>query len=141
MLDSKILSDLRCGKTHTPTKENIINIVFTLELSLQEAIELLLKAGYDLSDVDNSINNKSLDKLIDEEIIKYFKDEKEERQKLHEKWIDLIFINLIKQQNFNMTFEDISNKIDNKLYYAKLEHDRKELEELKKISKKNKYRM
>ena len=46
VLSSKILSDLRCGKTVVPTKRNVIATIFNLRLSVDESYTLLAKANY-----------------------------------------------------------------------------------------------
>ena len=76
MLDSKILSDLRCGNTNAPTKRNVIAIIFILKLSADEAYSLLAKANYTCS--------------------KYIKDRFNEEIKF-----DKICISYIDKQNFN----------------------------------------
>ena len=48
-LDSKMLSDLRCGNTNAPTKRRVIAIIFALELPADEAYELLARAHYNRS--------------------------------------------------------------------------------------------
>jgi len=49
-LSRKIFSDIRCKKNYFPRRENIIKIIFALELSIDDAQKLLSKAGYILSD-------------------------------------------------------------------------------------------
>lgn len=45
----KIFSDIRHKKNYLPSKETIIKIIFALELSMDDALKLLTKAGYALS--------------------------------------------------------------------------------------------
>ena len=49
-LNRKTFSDIRNKKNYLPRRETIIKIIFALELSIDDAQKLLLKAGYALSD-------------------------------------------------------------------------------------------
>lgn len=115
---SKMLSDLRCGKIKAPLKKNIIQLIYILNLSEEETIELISKSDYDFVDFKDISTNKSFDKVMDEEIIKSFKLDKKEREKLNDKLLEIYVFYLIKQQKFNMDYEEIEDKIDKKIYDA-----------------------
>ena len=55
---TKILSDLRCGKTEAPTKTNILAMVSMIKPSADEVYALLAKAGYTRSKYPK--NNKDI---------------------------------------------------------------------------------
>ena len=144
-ISSKLLSDLRCGKTNAPLKRTILYIMYILKLPIQEAAELMTKSGYDFVGFDYTANDKSLDDVIEEEINKNFiiepkkvttKEElkklKEMREKLNDKLFEISIIHLIKQQDFNMKFNDITETIDEKFYFAELKREKERIrEELK----------
>ena len=72
----KIFSDIRNKPNYFPSKKTIIAIIFALELSMEDALELLSKAGYTLSSssdfdliVTHFISLKNFDPFaIDEEL-------------------------------------------------------------------------
>lgn len=53
-LNRKIFSDIRRKSNHSPTKETIIAIIFSLELSMEDALELLSRTGHTLSSSDDA---------------------------------------------------------------------------------------
>ena len=77
-LNRKTFSDIRHKKNYLPSKVTIIKIIFALELSIDDAQKLLLKAGYALSDsnefdltVEKFIRAKNFNQFeLDEELLK-----------------------------------------------------------------------
>lgn len=51
-INRKLFSKIRCNKDYKPSKSTVILLALSLELPLDEATELLMKAGYALSDAD-----------------------------------------------------------------------------------------
>ena len=72
----KIFSDIRNKSNYFPSKKTIVAIIFALELSMEDALELLSRAGYTLSSssdfdlvVTHFISLKNFDqRKIDEEL-------------------------------------------------------------------------
>ena len=135
-LDTKIISDLQCGNTNVPLKRNIIYMIFVLRLSVEETLELISKTDYDFPSINDDFEDKTLEKVLDEEIVKHFKsdDKKSKNKKFNEKLIEIAVIYLIKQQKFDISFEDLKNKIEDRLYLADLEREKQRIEKLKHLS-------
>ena len=53
-MNKKIFSDIKNKKNYMPSKETVIKIIFSLELSLEDAQKLLAMAGFALSPCDDS---------------------------------------------------------------------------------------
>lgn len=51
-INRKLFSKIRCIKDYKPSKSTVILLALSLELPLEQATELLMKAGYALSDAD-----------------------------------------------------------------------------------------
>ena len=101
---AKILSDLRHGKIHSPTKINVIRIIFIMKLSIDEAYALLAKANYTCSKY----------RIPKDELSKNLEDDKIDRSRCSKNYDELKFdgicIRYIDKQNFDRN--DIDEELD-----------------------------